>query len=278
MAKEFLLPTGYYFTGLPFEGGAAQTGLAYAFLALNLYYVLENPSFASRNRFPKDVFFYSLLLLLVMGSLSSLSRTTGLALAAACILLFIFRIANFPSIKTLFRIVTFVSMFIFFTVLFIDADMMEMFFGRWFEFNSASSDRSGKWFQLFSYQLYNSESLFFGFGFNSPNPLVLGSDLGNVLAVDNGYVRRLFELGFVGVALFIFALSSLALRSLRCGGVKYFSAALTIFLFSAFTIESFQVSQIASLFYLTAGVIIGRGYYNRFVRSFFNSALSGKSS
>ena len=136
-------------------------------------------------------------------------------------------------------------------------DALSFLFGRWADAGVNSGDRFDKWAVLLRYLVDNPHLLVFGAGFGSPNDLVLGRDLGNILAVDNGYVRRIFESGVIGVLIYfgyLFCLSFFlaARRALRPG-----LALVVLFLVAALTVEATQVTQTAGIFHLLVGSLIG---------------------
>lgn len=105
--------------------------------------------------------------------------------------------------------------------------------------------------------------MIFGFGYNSPNQIVLGKSLGNILAVDNGFVRRLFETGIIGILSYSFFIINIQLRCNKLNNFKLPFLVIMTFTFSNFLIESAQTSQTALLFSLSLGSIIGIATFNK---------------
>jgi O-antigen ligase len=200
-----------------------------------------------------------IFLLLVAGNLGSLSRTGQAGLLAGLAAVLLGRARSWPI---LFLVAP--MAYLVYILAFTDAQsVLDLgFANRWTGAADNFPDRVIKWVAMFDFQRDHPLSFLTGSGFNSPNPYVLymfsgTTDLGNVLAVDNGYVRRLFEIGIIGTALYFLFLGRmfLALWSTRYSSIAAgtFVAMATI----AMAIESFQVTQTAIAFFLFCGVTLG---------------------
>lgn len=250
LLMELMAPTGYYFVGLPLEKGAAQTGTVFGFLAFFLLLVAQNVRWLGLTRRLLQLG----AVIMMTGLLLSLSRTALLGFAAACCYFLLAR----PRAILTFAIT--VCGFYVIGYWWYSAEIhafFELVFGRWSDAIEHSADRINKWELLLAYMLDNPTLLVFGAGFNSPNALVLGRELGNILAVDSAYVRRLFEVGVVGSALYYALVCSIFVaffrsRLSRTGGVL-----VVFFVVTGITVEAPQVTQLAGLFYLISGSLIG---------------------
>ena len=256
--KEYFAPSGLYYMGLPFESGPSQTGAIYAIFVLVWAMIVVN-SWPHAGRVYRYGFAPAVFLLLVFGNLGSLSRTGQAGLLAGLAAVLLGRARSWPIL-----LVVAPMAFLVYVLAFTDAQsVLDLgFANRWSGAADNFPDRVVKWVAMFDFQRDHPLSFLTGCGFNSPNPYVLymfsgTTDLGNVLAVDNGYVRRLFELGIFGTAfyfLFLFRLF-LALWNTRYSAIAAgsFVAMATI----AVAIESFQVTQTAVAFFLFCGVALG---------------------
>ncbi len=198
-------------------------------------------------------------MLLVLGNLGSLSRTGQAGLIAGLGILLVTRARSRMVLLLLVPIV-----YLVYVMAFTDSrSLLDVgFTNRWTGAVDNSPDRVIKWVAMFDFQRDNPWTFLTGAGFNSPNQYVLYRfspviELGNVLAVDNGYVRRLFEVGIIGAGLYFLFLFRLAwttwstrFGSIAIGGVV---SMLTI----AVAIESFQVTQTAVAFFLLMGCVLG---------------------
>jgi O-antigen ligase len=245
-------PSGYYMLGLPYEKGAIQVGLVYGMTALFAGALLlsEAPQNFSR-RFSKFI----VVLALVAGMLLSLSRTAVLGFGASIGLLLLL-----SSLRTVLSVFIFLIITILLWLTLAPEIILYTFnvvFGRWGDVSEHAGYRSDKWLELLIYLADRPELLFFGAGFDSPNQLVLGPELGHILAVDNGYVRRLFEIGVVGTVLYFLLLSSIFFSLLKERNTRAGVTILIFFLASGITAETMQISQSAGLYFLLTGVIFG---------------------
>lgn len=256
--KELILPTGLYYVGLPFESGPSQTGAVYAMFAF-IWCVVVTNRWPGAGRFFRYGFAPAVFLLLVAGNMGSLSRTGQAGLVAGLATMLLARARNWPVMLAVAPMA-----YLVYVLAFTDSQSV-LDFGvanRWSGAVDNFPDRVVKWVAMFDFQRDNSWSFLTGCGFNSPNRYVLYQfsniiDLGNVLAVDNGYVRRLFEIGLIGTVLyFLFLLRLfLALWETRYAAIAAgtFVAMATI----AMAIESFQVTQTAIAFFLFSGATLG---------------------
>ncbi len=247
---ELNAPSGYYFIGLPFEKGPSQTGAVFALLGTAL---IVAPMAAGFNQGCR---FYQMLgVVMLIGAILSLSRSAILGVAFSGVLM----ITGYRS-RVLFPLVITLSVLII-ALYFVPSPLQEtlrdLMYVRWTDVDLHAGYRVDKWEELLGFLAANPLLLPFGAGLGSPNYLVLGPDLGLLLAVDSAFVRRVFEVGIIGslvYATFLFVMcrvitardSSFAVISL-----------LAIMLGSGVTLESFQVSQTALLFFGLAGGFIG---------------------
>ena len=256
--KEFFLPSGLYHMGLPFESGPSQTGAVYA-LFVFIWAAIVVQRWPSAGRLYRYGFAPLVFLLLVAGNLGSLSRTGQAGLLAGLAAVLLGRARSWPVLLVVAPMAWLV-----YVLAFTDAgSVLDLgFANRWTGAADNFPDRVVKWVAMFDFQRNNPLSFLTGCGFNSPNPYVLYMfsdtiDLGNVLAVDNGYVRRLFEIGIIGAGLYFLFLIRLflALWNTRYSAIAAgtFVAMATI----AMAIESFQVTQTAIAFFLFCGVTLG---------------------
>lgn len=256
--KEYFAPSGFYYMGLPAEAGPSQTGAVYALFAF-MWCLLAMVRWDGASPFFRRVWAPLILLLLIFGNLGSLSRTGQAGLLAGMGILMVTRARSRAVLVLLLPIAYLVYVLAFTTsTSLLDAG----FANRWTGAVDNFPDRVSKWVTMFDFQRDNPWTFLTGAGFNSPNRYVLyqyspGIDLGNVLAVDNGYVRRLFEVGIIGTTLYLLFLFRLAWNawttrfgSVALGGVV---SMLTI----AIAIESFQVTQTAVAFFLFLGCVLG---------------------
>lgn len=256
--KEFIFPTGFYYIGLPFEAGPSQTGAVYAIFVF-VWCVIVSRRWPTAGRVFRYGVAPAIFILLIAGNLGSLSRTGQAGLVAGLAVMLLARARNWPI-----TIVVAPLLYLVYVLAFTDGQSV-LDFGlanRWSGAADNFPDRVVKWVAMIDFQRDNPLSFFTGCGFNSPNPYVLYQfsnviDLGNVLAVDNGYVRRLFEIGIIGTALYFLFLGRmfLALWATRYSSIAAgtFVAMATI----AMAIESFQVTQTAIAFFLFCGVTLG---------------------
>ena len=256
--KEYFAPSGLYYMGLPFERGPSQTGAVYALFTFMWVLVAIRRWDGAGLLFRRGLA-PLILILLIFGNLGSLSRTGQAGLLAGLGIMLVARARSRAVVVLLVPIAYLVYLLAFTSsTSLLDAG----FANRWTGAADNFPDRVEKWVEMFYFQRDNPWTFLTGAGFNSPNRYVLYrfsgiTDLGNVLAVDNGYVRRLFELGLIGTGLyflFLFRLFGNLWRS-RYGAVAAgaFAAMATI----AVAIESFQVTQTAIAFFLFSGVALG---------------------
>ena len=272
--KEIIFPTGLYFLGLPFEAGPSQSGIIYALMfVLSLNAIYDKNSLLNIHKIqPKilNVVFrlrFLLPVLLFFGCLASLSRTGIISLI---IPLFIFLIFSF--VKFIFKLTfSYQTMYLLITIsilvlVFIKNGLFDILIPLLTRFGDIAIhlvDRTDKWQELLNEQLLETYTLIFGFGYNSPNQIVLGKSLGNILAVDNGFVRRLFETGIIGILSYSFFIINIQLRCNKLNNFKLPFLVIMTFTFSNFLIESVQTSQTALLFSLSLGSIIGIATFNK---------------
>lgn len=265
--KELLIPSGYYLVGLPFEKGAPQTGTIYAFMLLSGWFYL------SKNALVNDVnnksrFKYVLPILIVtlfIGVVASLSRSSILGMFVALL------VAMYMSRRSVFRNGKLLILIIGITSLFLTSKYAEVFtlsIDRWSDVSEHAMYRIEKWTLLVSYIMEHPSLIFFGAGLGSPNYLVLGEELGFMLTVDSGYIRRIFEVGIVGSILYYWLLYEIARRAISLKCERYLIPLITLFMAGAVTLEAFQVSQTALMFYGIAGTILGIVFRSRKEESF----------
>lgn len=256
--KEYFAPSGLYYMGLPFERGPSQTGAVYALFTF-MWVLVAMCRWDGAGLLFRRVWVPLILVLLIFGNLGSLSRTGQAGLLAGLGIMLAARARSRAVIVLLVPIAYLVYLLAFTsTTSLLDAG----FANRWTGAADNFPDRVEKWVEMFYFQRDHPWTFLTGAGFNSPNPYVLYRfspvfDLGNVLAVDNGYVRRLFEVGIIGTGLYLLFLFRLAWNawttrfgSVALGGVI---SMLTI----AIAIESFQVTQTAVAFFLFLGCLLG---------------------
>ena len=252
---EFIDPTGFYYIGLPFEKGAIQTGTVYGFLALFILVLINLFS----NKLPKRelIFLYFCNLLMIAGMFFSLSRTSLLSFSVGIVALQFFgKTINVKKLIILFFIL--LIPYIFYPQEL--SYLWEPISGRWVDASENSLDRFNKWILLLLYLSENTRYILFGAGFGSPNDLVLGSNLGNILAVDSAYVRRLFETGVFGFFIYYSFIASIFIFLYRKANMKPALSLILFFIAAGLTVEASQVTQTSGLFYLGLGTIIGFGY------------------
>lgn len=256
--KEFFFPSGFYYMGLPFEAGPSQTGAVYALFAF-MWCVLATIRWPTASAAFRRVYAPLILMLLVLGNLGSLSRTGQAGLVAGLGVLLVTRARSRLVVLLMLPV-----MYLVYVMAFTDSrSLLDVgFTNRWTGAVDNFPDRVIKWVAMFDFQRDHPWTFLTGAGFNSPNRYVLDRfspviELGNVLAVDNGYVRRLFEVGIIGTGLYFMFLFRLAWNawstrfgSIAAGGVV---SMLTI----AIAIESFQVTQTAVAFFLFMGCVLG---------------------
>ena len=256
--KEFIFPTGFYYIGLPFEAGPSQTGAVYAIFVF-VWCVIVARRWPTAGRMFRYGVAPTIFILLIAGNLGSLSRTGQAGLVAGLAVMLLARARNWPI-----TIVVAPLLYLVYVLAFTDGQsVLDLgLANRWSGAADNFPDRVIKWVAMVDFQRDHPLSFVTGCGFNSPNPYVLYQfanviDLGNVLAVDNGYVRRLFEIGIIGTALYFLFLGRmfLALWTTRYASIAAgtFVAMMTI----AMAIESFQVTQTAIAFFLFCGVTLG---------------------
>ncbi len=249
---DLLSPSGYYLLGLPFEKGAIQTGLVYSFAAI--FAVVLLLTFHPETLLRK-LLGWSVVGILTLGMFLSLSRTAVLGFVAAILVLLALirlRRAVMVSIAAI-------------TVLCVAAismpdkanSVIDLMFGRWGDVTAHSGYRLAKWLELWAFLCEHPELLLFGAGFGSPNPLVFGYELGHILAVDNAYVRRIFEVGLVGALIYALLLIGISAalfneRLCRCG-----LAVMCAFAFSGITAETNQITQSGGIAFFLIGILFG---------------------
>ena len=256
--KELIFPTGLYYVGLPFEGGPSQAGAVYAIFVF-VWCVIVAYRWAGAGRVFRYLIAPTVFALLVAGNLGSLSRTGQAGLLAGLAIMMLARTRNWPI-----TLVVVPMMYLVYALAFTDAQSV-LDFGiasRWSGAADNFPDRVVKWVAMIDFQRDNPLSFFTGCGFNSPNRYVLYQfanviDLGNVLAVDNGYVRRVFEIGIIGTALYFLFLGRLFLALWKTRFAPFAAGAFVAMATIAVAIESFQVTQTAIAFFLFCGVTFG---------------------
>lgn len=245
-------PSGYYLLGLPFEKGAIQVGLVYGMTSLFVVYLLltEPP-----RKFTRRLFGFVVLISLVAGMLLSLSRTAVLGFGVSIgLLCLIFPLRMGLSMSLVAAVTASLGSLLAPDELW---RVFDLVFGRWSDVSEHAGYRYDKWLELLGYLISRPSLLFFGAGFDSPNQLVLGRELGHILAVDNAYVRKLFEVGILGAASYFVLIASIFLNLLKERTTRAGTALITFFLASGLTAETTQISQSAGLFFLLTGVIFG---------------------
>ena len=247
---EINAPSGYYFVGLPFEKGPSQTGAVFALMSAALVVVPMAVGFDRRRRF-----YQALGVMMLVGSVLSLSRSAILGVALSAIVI----VAGYRS-RVLFPLVLTLTLFIvvgYFLSSSSEDALRELIYLRWTDVDLHAGYRLDKWEDLFGFLFANPLLLPFGAGLGSPNYLVLGRDLGILLAVDSAFVRRLFEVGIIGSVVFAIFLVVMCRFTTSRGSQFAVMSLLAIMLGSGIALESFQVSQTALLFYGLAGAFIG---------------------
>jgi O-antigen ligase len=245
-------PSGYYLLGLPFEKGAIQTGLVYGIAALiGLFLIMERP--------PKKLLllltYIFIIIMLVIGMLFSLSRTALLGfLPAVMLLCLMFPIRTALVMTTLATIILILSLLFNLEFLWFNINSM---FVRLSDSSEHANYRFAKWLELWNFLTERPFLMIIGGGFNSPNGLVLGKELGQILAVDNSYIRRLFEVGVLGATVYLCLLITIFLNLFRNKSTRLGVLLLLFYLFSGLTAETFQISQSAGLFFLLIGIFFG---------------------
>ncbi len=247
---ELNAPSGYYLVGLPFEHGASQAGSVFALLGTALI-VLPMTAGLTRGGYFCQVLGVALL----AGSVFSLSRSAilGVALSAIVIIAGYRLRILFPLILTLVLLIVMGSLLASSS----GDSLRDLVYLRWTDVDLHAGYRLDKWEDLLGFLVENPLLLPFGAGLGSPNYLVLGRDLGLLLAVDSAFVRRLFEVGIIGSFVFATFLVVMCRVTTSRGSQFAVMSLLAIMLGSGVTLESFQVSQTALLFYGLAGAFIG---------------------
>ena len=256
--KELIFPTGLYYVGLPFESGPSQAGAVYATFVF-IWGVIVARRWPTAGRPFRFGVAPAVFLLLVIGNLATLSRTGQAGLVAGLAAMMLTRARNWPVV-----LIVAPMLFLVYVLAFTDGQSLLNlgFANRWSGAADNFPDRVVKWVAMFDFQLDHPLSFFTGAGFNSPNRYVLYQfsnviDLGNVLAVDNGYVRRLFEIGILGTALYFLFLGRLFLAFWKTRYAPLAAGTFVAMATSAMAIESFQVTQTAIAFFLFAGSTLG---------------------
>ena len=256
--KELILPSGLYFIGLPFEGGPSQTGAVYAIFVF-IWSVVVACRWPTAGRIFRYGIAPTIFLLLVAGNLGSLSRTGQAGLLAGLAIMLLTRVRNWPITMLVAPMI-----YLVYVLAFTDAQsVLDLgIANRWNGAADNFPDRVVKWVAMIDFQRDNPLSFFTGCGFNSPNRYVLYQfsnviDLGNVLAVDNGYVRRLFEIGLIGSALYFLFLGRLFLALWKTRYAPIAAGTFVAMATIAMAIESFQVTQTAIAFFLFSGATLG---------------------
>ena len=256
--KELIFPTGLYYVGLPFESGPSQAGAVYAIFVF-VWSVVVAFRWPTADRRFRYVVAPTIFLLLVAGNLGSLSRTGQAGLFAGLAVMLMARARNWPITLAVAPM-----LYLVYVLAFTDSQsVLDLgIANRWSGAADNFPDRVIKWVAMFDFQRDNPLSFFTGCGFNSPNRYVLYQfsnviDLGNVLAVDNGYVRRLFEIGIIGTALYFLFLGRLFLALWKTRYAPFAAGAFVAMATIAVAIESFQVTQTAIAFFLFAGATLG---------------------
>ncbi len=247
---ELNAPSGYYFVGLPFEKGPSQTGAVFALMGAAL---VVAPMAVGLNRGHR--FYQALGVMMLVGSVLSLSRSAFLGVALSAIVI----VAGYRS-RILFPLALTLTLFIVVGYILSSSSedaLRELIYLRWTDVDLHAGYRLDKWEDLFRFLFANPLLLPFGAGLGSPNYLVLGRDLGLLLAVDSAFVRRLFEVGIIGSVVFAIFLVVMCRVTTSRGSQFAVMSLLAIMLGSGITLESFQVSQTALLFYGLVGAFIG---------------------
>lgn len=256
--KELILPTGLYYVGLPFENGPSQAGAVYAIFVF-IWGVVVAQRWPTAGRVFRSGIAPLVFLLLVVGNLATLSRTGQAGLLAGLAFMLLTRARNWPIV-----VIVAPMIYLVYVLAFTDAQsVLDLgFANRWSGAADNFPDRVIKWVAMFDFQRDNPWSFLTGCGFNSPNRYVLYQfsdivDLGNVLAVDNGYVRRLFEIGILGTALYFLFLARMFLAMWKTRYISFAAGTFVAMATSAMAIESFQVTQTALAFFLFCGTVLG---------------------
>ena len=256
--KELFLPTGLYYVGLPFESGPSQAGAVYAIFVF-VWCVIAIHRWQTAGRIFRYGVAPAVFLMLVAGNLASLSRTGQAGLIAGLATVLLARARNWPALLIVAPMV-----YLVYVLAFTDSQsVLELgLANRWSGAADNFPDRVVKWVAMIDFQRDNPWSFLTGCGFNSPNRYVLYMfsdtiDLGNVLAVDNGYVRRLFEIGIIGTALYFLFLIRLARALWQTRYAAIAAGAFVSMVTTAVAIESFQVTQTAIAFFLFCGITLG---------------------
>jgi hypothetical protein len=276
--KECFLPSGLYFLGLPFEAGPSQSGNVYGLIAISSFSLLpvcsslllqaDSSTFRSRRSSPFATLLkippWICVITLGFGSILSLSRTSLLSLLVCTAIICFFKSPSImaslslgkfssSSVAAFFIILAAIlwAVFLFFSD---NLSALVTLIARIGESSTNSMDRISKWHDLIQFVQADPYSIFFGCGFNSPNSLVLGKEYGSILAVDNGYVRRIFEVGVFGLFLFLTIFWQVIRISWAAGCYQAVFPLVAFFFVSNLTIESFQVVQISYVFWIMLGI------------------------
>ena len=248
--KEMIDPTGYYLVGLPFEKGASQTGAVYALLGVAMFYIQT----LAKTTLTRRIILFILGIALVIGSILSLSRSAVLGLGIAYFVGMVRSLRQF-RIAVLILLLMWLSFVLLADTGFVGSS--DFIFDRWADVNEHAGYRISKWNDLVGFILDHPVSLLIGAGLGTPNYLVLGPELGVMLAVDSGYVRRLFEVGIFGSVFYILVFLTLwnRARKLQVGTAIF--GLICVIGGTSITLEAFQVSQTALLFFGLCGIYIG---------------------
>ena len=238
--------TGFYYVGQPLEKGSAQVGIVSMLITSFYFLTLQRRKAYTGNLCISITWF--------LISALTFSRTALLGYFGF-IIFFIMRKKNYKN-----TVITLLIIILIYVALYMSLNFFEYLLSRFDKIHLVFGDRLEKVMQLITKSVESKYALFFGHGYNSPNELVLGSNLGTTLSVDNGFVRRIFEVGLVGLLcqlIFIFGIVREGKLSLASDKLVVFTF-VCCFLFTNLTIESFQLYSAAYGFAVLSGYLIAK--------------------
>lgn len=257
IVKEVLSPSGYYLLGLPFAYGAVQAGTVYAMLTLALLGGLgQGPASSDWE----DWVLPAIAVVMALGVVLSGSRSSMLGLAAGAAVYGLQRARK--GFHDLDRVRASVALGVGLLgaclIYAMEPSALGGMLNRWTGLRSGLEPRLERWGGLLSIIASKPWLMPFGAGLGTPNFLYFGREWGLLLAVDSGYVRRVFEVGIVGFALYMFLLGQIASQGERFRARSALPVLTAGIMAISLPMEAFQVSQAAGMFYTLAGVCLGR--------------------
>jgi hypothetical protein len=259
--------SGYYgFISLPWESGVSQSGAVLAILFICAVALLLNKKNTFGNRSPWINPLLYFVVVVTFGTLVlTLSRTSiiaGIAAFAALISVRIWRARLNLAPFLMLLVIAAAAVWIACRQL----PLYEIVMNRFSYIKGSGFDRLEKCAMVLSYQAGDMLALLGGFGLGSVNFIVKDfSDFGLLLAVGNQFVRRFFELGFLGTFLWLTLWGCVAARILVKARAGRYHSAIKDSLFGVFIVmlvmsmgmEAFQLVRPASTFYALMGVLLG---------------------